>query len=153
MSDYDLTEAVEAAARAAADHPAFTGGAHPNDGMMMWDSLRPEVQHLLRELVLPLVAAAVPFIVEAEVADECAHTALSLIYRQERDEARAEYDSLRVEWGELVEALAEATNTLVCAESCAGQSWTGVDQAEGPDKVWRCDTCGRIISQSVSNPS
>jgi len=109
VSDLDLTEAVEAAARAAADHPAFTGNARPNDGMTMWDSLRPEVQYLLRELVLPLVTAAAPFI-EAQVG-------------------------------------------LVCAESCAGQSWTGVDQAEGPDKVWRCDTCGRIVGQNVSNPS
>jgi hypothetical protein len=39
-----------------------------------------------------------------------------------------------------------------CPESCGGQSWTGVDQAEGPGKVWKCDTCGRIVSQSVSNP-
>ena len=58
MSGLDLTEAVEAAARAAAEHRAFVGNARPSDGMSMWDSLRPEVQHLLRELALPLVAAA-----------------------------------------------------------------------------------------------
>lgn len=40
----------------------------------------------------------------------------------------------------------------VCIESCAGQSWTGIDQAWGTGKVWRCDTCGRIVSQDVSNP-
>ena len=29
--------------------------------------------------------------------------------------------------------------------TCTGiTSQTGVDQAEGPDKVWRCDTCGLI---------
>ena len=58
----DLTEAVEAAARAAAEHRAFVGNARPNDGMSMWDSLQPDVQHLLRELVLPLVTAAAPLI-------------------------------------------------------------------------------------------
>ena len=62
VSGYDLTEAVEAAAHAAAEHPAFVGKARPSDGMSMWDSLQPSVQHLLRELVLPLVAAAAPFI-------------------------------------------------------------------------------------------
>jgi hypothetical protein len=24
-------------------------------------------------------------------------------------------------------------------------SWSGIDQNDGPDKVWRCDECGRIV--------
>ena len=104
MSDLDLTEAVEAAAEAFA--LSRFPDAQPNDGMTAWESLRPEVRLLFREVVLPVVTAAAPFIV------------------------------------------AQATNTLICAESCAGQSWTGVDQDFGPDKVWRCDECDRIWEAS-----
>jgi hypothetical protein len=37
-----------------------------------------------------------------------------------------------------------------CPDSCGGQSWTGVNTNYG--RRWRCDTCGRIVSQYVSNP-
>ena len=60
MSDLDLTEAVEAAAEAFA--LARFPDARPNDGMTCWESLRPEVRALYRELVLSAVVAAAPFI-------------------------------------------------------------------------------------------
>jgi hypothetical protein len=105
VSDLDLTEAVDAAARA---HMAAQYARRGVD----WDDLPALDKHAFREFVTPLVSAAAPFIAEQ------------------------------------AQGL-----TVVCAESCAGQSWTGVDQVDGPDKVWRCDTCGRIVSQNVSNPS
>jgi hypothetical protein len=46
-----------------------------------------------------------------------------------------------------------ATPSVFC--TCNGMdSWTGVDQApNGPNKVWRCDTCGRLIELSRSAAS
>jgi hypothetical protein len=104
MSDYDLTEAVEAAADAFA--LSRFPDARPNDGMTAWESMRPEVRALYRELVLPAVAAAAPFIVAQVEADECAHTALSLIYHRERNDARDERDAALATIG-LVRALVE----------------------------------------------
>jgi hypothetical protein len=60
VSDLDLTEAVEAASEAFA--LARFPDARPNDGMTCWESLRPEVRALYRELVLSAVVAAAPFI-------------------------------------------------------------------------------------------
>lgn len=56
MSDYDLTEAVEAAARA---HMAIQYARTS----WVWDDLSAMDQHAFREFVTPLVAAAAPSIV------------------------------------------------------------------------------------------
>jgi len=88
MSDLDLTEAVEAAAEAFA--LARCPKSHPDYGIALWGSMPIETRHLIRELVLPVVAAAAPFIVaQATNAD---HERLSnllhltLDERNERDE-------------------------------------------------------------------
>ena len=43
------------------------------------------------------------------------------------------------EWDILVRKLLKASLEPI---DCPHMSYTGVDQAEGPGKVWRCDGCG-----------
>jgi len=155
VSDLDLTEAVEAAARAASEHSAFVGNARPNDGMTMWDSLRPEVQHLLRELVLPLVAAAAPFVAAQSASDEAYERLSNLLHLtlDERNERDATIERVRALLGDrngplwAVRGVREADIRTALEPRCTCSGITsqhGVDQNFGPNKVWRCDECDRI---------
>lgn len=42
-----------------------------------------------------------------------------------------------------------STPHLECIEPCDHPSLTGIDQATGPDKVWRCDCCGALTRWEV----
>ncbi len=68
----DLTEAVDAAARAwhkRIQHGRMDAGRLKDDGTpITWDDLTPHDQHAYRELVLPIVTAAAPLI-EAQVRE------------------------------------------------------------------------------------
>lgn len=67
MTDLDLTEAVEAAARAWFERGQagrMDAGRLNNDGTpIRWEQITDMDRHAFREIVLPIVAAAVPFIV------------------------------------------------------------------------------------------
>lgn len=71
MTDLDLTEAVEAAAQALLRHQFPT--AHGN-----WEDIAPLMKYKLREIVLPVVAAAAPLIAE-QSGTECGRWAVVLL--------------------------------------------------------------------------
>ena len=68
MTDLDLTEAVEAAARAWFERGQagrMDAGRLNDDGThIRWEQIGPLDQHAYRELVLPIVHAAAPHIAE-----------------------------------------------------------------------------------------
>jgi len=86
MSDIDLTEAVDAAARAWFDHAQARrtdDGRHRPDGQpWTWDDQHAGDQFMMREIVLPIVAAAVPA-VETQVRERIAVRVEAVAYRHE----------------------------------------------------------------------